>query len=216
MNQGLFLMLILLSGVARAGDALPEFRGIRLGSAMTQAQIMHALGADTFKVDPEINIWTPELAPEVDKHGTTYMVERLEWQIGPYCKNEGPKKFYCHNPRMLGVFGAGHDHGIRSCEIFVENGVVHSIDVSFDSLQEEEFVEAIYDKYGNTGWKLERDPNMVITNLEDKSHIQVARLTRTKKMHDYTIAITNYDIVFTHPFTMFQGIMEMKLIDRNF
>jgi hypothetical protein len=208
---------MLLVGTAQAaGTTLPDFRGIRLGSAMTQVQVMHALGADNFKVDPEINIWTPKLTPEVDKHGMTYMVEYLEWGIGPYCKNEGPGKFYCNNPRMLGVFGPGRDHGIRSTEIFVENGIVHTIDVKFDSQQEEEFVEAMYDKYGNVGWKLEKDPNMMITNLEDKSSIQVERLTRTKKMHDYTIWITNFDIIFTHPFTMYQGIMEMKLIDRNF
>lgn len=216
MKHGSFLLLMLLVGVVKAAGALPDFRGIRLGSTMTQTQIMHALGADNFKVDPDINIWTPKLSADVEKHGMTYMVEWLEWGIGPYCKNEGPGKFHCNNPRMLGVFGAGRDHGIRSTEIFVENGMVHSIDVTFDSLQEEEFVEAMYDKYGNTGWKLEKDPNMVITNLEDKSNIQVERLTRTKKMHNYTIMITNYDIVFTHPFTPFQGIMEIKLIDRNF
>lgn len=48
------LYLILLTGAAKAADN-PDFRGIKLGSKMTQAQIMHALGADKFKVDPEIN-----------------------------------------------------------------------------------------------------------------------------------------------------------------
>jgi hypothetical protein len=216
MMRGLFLMFLLLVGTVKAAGALPEFRGIRLGSTMTQAQIMHALGADNFKVDPVIDIWTPELSPEVDKHEMTYMVEVKEDEIGPYCKNEGPKKFYCNNPHMMNVLGIGRDHGIRATEIFVENGTVHTIDVIFDSLEEGQFVEAMYDKYGSVGWMLEKDPFMVITNLDDKSHIQVERLTRTKKSHEYTIMVTNYDIVFTHPFTMYHGIMEIKLIDRNF
>ena len=215
MKYGLFLAL-LVAGSSNAADALPEFRGIRLGSTMTQAQIMRALGADNFKVDPEINIWTSELSPEVTKHGMTYMVEKVEFDIGPYCKNEGPKKFMCNNPRMMNVFAEGRNHGIQGTEIFVENGVVHSIDVTFDSMDEDQFVEAIFDKYGNTGWKLEKDPNMVITNLEDKSTLKVERLTRTKKAHDYTIWMTNFDMIFTHPFYMYHGIMEMKLVDRNF
>jgi hypothetical protein len=213
MKQGLFLMLLVV-GVANASDALPEFRGIRLGSTMTQAQIMHALGADSFKVNPVINIW--ERKGEVKKHGITYMMEQMKFEIGPYCENEGPKKFHCNNPYMLNVFGVGHDHGIRGTQIFVENGVVHSIDVTYESGEDEQFLEAIFDKYGKVGWKVERDPDMVITNLEDKSHIQVERLTRTKNTHDYTIMTQNYDMVFTHPFTTYQGIMEIKLIDRNF
>jgi hypothetical protein len=207
---------LLLVGTVKAAGAPPEFRGIRLGSTMTQAQIMHALGADNFKVDPEINIWTPALSPEVDKHGMTYMVEKLEFDIGPYCKNDGPKKFHCNNPRMVNAFNEGRNHGIQGTEIFVEDGIVHSIDVIFDSLDEDQFVEAMYDKYGATGWRIEKDPGMVITNLEDKSHVQVERITRNKKAHDYTIMITNYDIVFTHPFYMYHGIMEIKLVDRNF
>jgi hypothetical protein len=216
MKHGWFLMLVLLAGVVKAADALPEFRGIRLGSTMTQAQIMHALGADNFKVDPEIKIWTPERKGEVEKHGMHYVLEQVEFDIGPYCENDGPKKFHCNNPRMVNAFAEGRNHGIQGTEIFVENGIVHSIDVIFDSLDEDQFVEAIFDKYGNAGWKLEKDPNMVITNLEDKSNIQVERLTRTKKAHDYTIMMTNFDMVFTHPFYMYHGIMEIKLIDRNF
>jgi hypothetical protein len=216
MKHGLSLMLMLLVGVAKAGDALPEFRGIRLGSTMTQAQIMHALGADEFKVDPVIDIWSGERKGEVNKHGITYVVQQVEFEIGPYCQSDGPKKFHCNNPYMLNVLGVGHDHGIRGTKIFVENGVVHSIDVTYESEEEEQFMEAIFDKYGKVGWKVERDPDMVITNLEDKSHIQVERLTRTKKTHDYTITTQNYDTVFTHPFTTYQGIMEIKLIDRNF
>jgi hypothetical protein len=216
MKQGLFLMLMLLVGVVKAADTLPEFRGIRLGSAMTQTQIMHALGADNFKLDPVINIWAPERKDEVAKYGIHHTYELLESEIGPYCKNEGAKKFYCNNPYMLLVFGEGRNHGICGTEISVENGVVHTIDVTFDSLQEEDFVEAMYDKYGNSGWKIEKDPDMVITNIEDKSHMQVVRLTRTKKMHEYTIVIINYDIIFTHYLPMYQGIMEIRLIDRNF
>jgi hypothetical protein len=216
MKQALLLMLMLLAGVAMAAEALPEFRGIRLGSTMTQAQIMHALGADNFKVDPVINIWAPERKGEVEKHGMTYVVEQVEFEIGPYCENEGPKKFHCNNPHMAGAFNEGRNHGIQGTEIFVEDGIVHSIDVIFDSLDEDQFIEAMYDKYGSSGWKIEKDPYMVITNLEDKSHVQVERITRNKKAHYYTIMITNYDMVFTHPFYMYQGIMEIKLIDRNF
>jgi hypothetical protein len=215
MKHGL-LMMLLLVGSAKAATALPEFRGIRLGSVMTQTEIMHALGAEKFKVDPEINIWTPGNSAEIDKHGMTYMVEKLEWQIGPYCKDEGPKKFYCNNPRMASAFNPGRNHGIQQIEIFVEDGVVHTIDITFDSMEEEEFVEAMYDKYGSSGWRVEKAPGMLITNLEDKSNIQVERITRNKKAHDYTMMITNYDIVFTHPFYMYHGIMEIKLIDRNF
>src|ERR1700722_11676435 len=161
MMRVLCLLLMLLASPARARDTLPEFRGIRLGSAMTQAQIMHALGADNFKVDPEINIWTPALSPEVAKHGMTYIVEKLEFDIGPYCKNDGPKKFHCNNPRMVNAFNEGRNHGIQGTEIFVEDGIVHSIDVIFDSLDEDQFVEAMYDKYGNTRWRIEKDPGMV-------------------------------------------------------
>jgi hypothetical protein len=215
MKQGLFLMLLLV-GTAKAADALPEFRGIRLGSTMTQAQIMHALGADNFKVDPVINIWAPELKGEVAKHGMNYMVEQVEWEIGPYCKNDGPKKFMCNNPYMLNVFGVGRDHGIRGTEIFVENGVVHTIDVTFDATQEQQFLEAMYDKYGNAGWKVDKAQSVTITDYEYRTQIQVKRLTRNKKTHDYTIMITNYDTIYTHPVTAFEGIMEIKLVDRNF
>ena len=34
---------------------------------------------------------------------------------------------------MLNVFGPGRDDGIRQTEIFVESGIVHTIDVIFDS-----------------------------------------------------------------------------------
>jgi hypothetical protein len=214
-KHALFLML-LVAGSANAADALPEFRGIRLGSTMTEAQIMHALGADNFKVDPVMNIWTPELSPEVSKHGMNYMVEKVQWDIGPYCKSEGPKKFMCNNPFMLNVFGVGRNHGITGTQIFVENGTVHSIDVLFNSNDQEAFLEAIFDKYGKTGWKLEKDPFMVITDQESRSQITVERLTRSKKSHDYTIWTTNYDAIYTHPVTSYQGIMEMKLVDRNF
>jgi hypothetical protein len=144
------------------------------------------------------------------------VVEQVEFEIGPYCENKGPRTFHCNNPHMAGAFNEGRNHGIQGTEIFVEDGKVHTIDVIFDSLDEDQFVEAMYDKYGNSGWKIEKDPYMVITNLEDKSHVQVERITRNKKAHDYTIMITNYDIVFTHPFYMYQGIMEIKVVDRNF
>jgi hypothetical protein len=114
------------------------------------------------------------------------------------------------------VFGVGRDHGIPGTEIFVENGVVHSIDVIFDSTEEEQFLEAIFDKYGRVGWNVEKDSTMTITNLEDRSQVQVECLTRTKKTHDYTIKTTNYDTVFTHPITTYDGVMEIKLVDRNF
>jgi hypothetical protein len=216
MKHGLFLLL-LLGGVAKAADAMPDFRGIRLGSTMTQAQIMHALGADKFKVDPDINIWSPPGAlAEIDKHGMNYILEKLEFDIGPYCKNEGPQKFTCNNPRMVSAFNEGRSHGIRGTEIFVADGKVHSIDIVFDSLDEDEFVEAMYDKYGNSGWRIEKEPGMLITDLENKSSIQVERVTRNKKAHNYTIMITNHDMIFTHPITMNQGMMEIKVIDRNF
>ena len=210
-----FMSLLLLVGVAKASDTLPDFRGIRLSSAMTQAQIMHALGADKFKVDPDTNIWTPDKMGDIEKHGMMYVLEKVEFDIGPFCENDGPKKFYCRNPYMVVVFGADHNHGICT-EVFVENGVGHTIDVMFDSLQDEEFFEAMYDKYGKSGWKEERDPDMVITDLSNKTHQQVERVTLTKKMHDYTITATNYDIVFTHPLPLYQGLMEMRLVDRNF
>src|ERR1700722_11074956 len=124
MKHGLFLMLILQVAAVNAADTLPEFRGIRLGSIMTQAQIMHALGADNFKVDPVINIWSDDRKGEVAKHGMTYVVEQVEFEIGPYCENKGPKTFHCNNPHMAGAFNEGRNHGIQGTEIVVEDGKV--------------------------------------------------------------------------------------------
>jgi hypothetical protein len=146
----------------------------------------------------------------------TYVVEQVEYDIGPYCKNQGANKFYCRNPYMLEVFGSGRNHGICTAQVFVENGIVHTIDVMFDSLDGAAFFDAMFDKYGSAGWTKENDPTMLITDLSNKTTLQVNRVTLNKKLHDYTIMATNYDIVFTHPGPIYQGIMEIKLVDRNF
>ncbi len=215
----LVLSLALLCNIAHAQSADPwQYRGIHLGSVMTPEQVMHALGIDKYVTNPKKEgIWDDKHADDV-RHGITWAYEKVEFEIGPSCEVTDAKNYNCHDPNaaMRPTRPGGDNHGIVGVSVFVEQGVVKTIDINFDSILAEEFLDVMYRQLGKTGWKQGTgETHIAIVDVSDKSSIQVDRLILKKETPKYGAYVTDYDLAFTHYMPMYQGTLEMKILDQE-
>lgn len=204
-----------------------EYHGIRLGTRMTQDQIMHALGAEKYAKNPKIDIWNcadkskeGACAPDVEKYGMGAAVEKQEFDIGPFCDDKSSGNFDCVNPLMSASIANWLEkgHGVSRVLVFVRDDVVSSIDVFFDSVNAEDFFDVVHRKLGAAGWIVEHQQMTVGNETEPHDRMQVDRTIETLKTKTRSAMMTDYDGVFTHNAAtgpIYQGILEMKLLDQD-
>ena len=213
------MSLALLGGTAHAQSADPwQFRGIHLGAKMTPSQIMHALGVDEYATNPkEDSIWDPKRGADL-KNGIQWAIDKVEFDVGPRCAITDSENFDCRDPmaNLHPSTPGGDNHGIVKVWVFVKKGVVHSIDLSFDSILADSFFDVMFRQFGKAGWSQgQGETHIAISNVADKTSIVVDRQIFKKESAKYGAYVTDYDIVFTHYMPMYQGIFEMKVLDRQ-
>jgi hypothetical protein len=236
------LMLLSVRATAATDDRW-QYHGIHLGAKMTPNQIMAALGAPKYAMNPDIDVWNNHLGCADEQKAKTPVcksapfhkyglkaLEVVETQIGPYCEqkkdaNDKPimTEFSCTNPFMLASFPNWSEkgHGVTSLSVFVRNGVVSSIDMFFDSLNAEDFFEVARRQLGADHWTTEPEQFWIANWNEIEKGAQaggqtVQRITMTKKTPLYSAMMTNYDQIISHP-TMptYRGVCELKLLDQT-
>jgi hypothetical protein len=216
------LLLLLLTVLASAAHAQVadtwQYRGIHLGTKMTPDQIMHAIGVTQYATNPkEDSIWDPKHADDV-KHGIQWAIDKVEFDVGPRCAVTDAQNFDCRDPiaNLHPSTPGGDNHGIVMVWVFVKNGVVHSIDLSFDSLLADAFFDVMFRQFGKAGWvQGQGETHIAITDMYDKTSIVVDRRILRKESSKYSVYVTDYDRVFTHYMPMYQGSFEMKVLDQQ-
>jgi hypothetical protein len=208
----------LLLFTAASNAATPcDFKGVSVGDKISPQQIMTAYGVAKYKMNPKLPSFEENL-PNIQKYGVFAAGEIRDWNIGPYCDDR-----LCTIP--WGVSVGNSDHIPVSVHVGFHSGQITEIDVSFGSLSWDEVLPLLDKKYGRN-WKVERDPSMVLTDLETKQHLVVERITlnhrsggvNTKTRDTCQIWATNYDVVFYHhdPLGQFHSVFVIKLVSKNF
>jgi len=81
-----YIAALLVSGIISSNPSRAEapcdFKGVSVGSKMTPAEIMAALGVTKYKLNPTRP--APDLAA-AEKYGIIAAGELADWNIGPYC-----------------------------------------------------------------------------------------------------------------------------------
>jgi hypothetical protein len=192
-----------------------DFKGTSVGSRMTPAEVMTALGVTKYKTTPARRSFEDKL-PAIQKYGLIAAGELEDWEIGPYCEET-----YCRVPYGVAV---GNDNTPVSVSVSFHEGLITEVDVSFSETYWDEMLPILDQKYG-AGWSVERS-DMLITNYETKksrmlerislSHITNGTNRRTKSHCE--IWATNLDIVFEHhdPLGPYHSIFVIKLVSKNF
>ncbi len=183
---------------------------------MTAAGIMEALGIKEYKVNPK----QPRLEESLEnlkKYGLTGSAERSDWAIGPYCDGNS-----CRIPYGVGV---GNDNTPVSVFVSFRQDRITEINVSFSEVYWEEILPILEKKYGSN-WSVERDQDMLITDLETKKSTKVERIALTSKKggtnpktnDSCQIWATNFDKIFEHhdPIGPYHSLLVIKLVSKNF
>ena len=208
---------LLLFTTASHADTPCDFKGVSVGDKMSPAQIMSALGVTNYKLNPKLPSFEENL-PNIQKYGVLAAGEIRDWNIGPYCDDR-----LCTIP--WGVSVGNSDNIPVSVYVAFHSGQITEIDVSFGQIYWDEILPLLDKKYGRN-WKVERDPYMVLTDLETKRSSVVERITlnhksggvNTKTRDTCQIWATNYDVIFYHhdPLGQFHSVFVIKLVSKNF
>jgi hypothetical protein len=193
-----------------------DFKGISVGSKMSPAQIMTALGVTKYKMNPARPSWE-KTAPIVKKYGLMMEAELENWDLGPFCETNSR----CVIPYGVGV---GNDNTPVNVQIAIQDGMVTAIDVSFAEVEWDEVMPILDHKYG-PNWKIDTHDEL-ITNYETKAST-MRSITMKRHIPDGQNEITgdrcqiwveNIDMVFTHhdAFGPYHSVFEIKLISKNF
>jgi hypothetical protein len=214
------LVALLVSAFVFANSSHAEtpcdFKGVFVGDKMTPAGVMAALGVTKYKMNPKRPSWE-EQEPNIHKYGVVAAGELADWDIGPYCDDRS-----CVIP--YGVF-VGNDNIAVNVFVSFRQGQITEIDVSFGEAYWDEIVPILEKKYGRN-WKVERDRDMVVTDLETNRHTTMERIRLTHrtggtnlKTHDNCqIWTTNLDIIFEHhdAHGPLHSVFVIKLVSKNF
>jgi len=214
----LIALLALISIPVFAADDPWQYHGIHLGAKTTPAQIMQALGVKTYGTYTEdpVNIWDDKHKDDL-KHGLRWAIERQEIDLGPMCTLVDDETFDCGDPNAALRHGPGSDnHGIVRAWVFVRRGVVHEIDLQFDSLAADDFFDIAFRKFGRTGWQHQGEMRVVIVDPETKEKIKVDRQIYVKSSGLYQVNMTDYDDFMIHYAPNYQGNLSMRLLDQDF
>lgn len=207
---------LLLFTTASHADTPCDFKGVSVGDKMSPAQIMSALGVTKYKMNPKRPSFE-EMLPNIKKYGLVAAGEIEDWNIGPQCDDSS-----CRVP--WGVTVGNSDIPVSVFVGFRRRQIIE-IDVSFAETYWDEILLLLDWKYGRH-WEAERDPYMVITDLETKKNLVVERITlrhkrggANTKTHDTCqIWATNYDVIFYHHDALgpFHSQFAIKLVSKNF
>ena len=189
-----------------------DFKGISVGSKMSPAQLMAALGVTQYKTNPAPH--SPSLAL-TGKYGFVAAGEIEDREIGPYCNNT-----MCTVPYGVAV---GNNNNIPvKVDISFHEGVITKIIVSFSETFWDEKLTIFDQKYG-ANWTTEHNV-MPITNYETNETFTVQRIVlQTKGTNLSTkdrckIWATNFDKVFEHHDALgpYHSQVVIELISKRF
>jgi hypothetical protein len=193
-----------------------DFKGVSIGDKMTPTELMTALGIKKYELNAPVTPWYKR-AELAKKYGISASAEIIDWETGPSCDETS-----CQIPYGVGV---GNNNTPVGIFISFRQGLITEIDVSFNETYWDEVLPILQRKYGRD-WAIERDPEMTITNLEDRGHTTVERITmthhtggRNPKTHDSCrLSATNFDVAFQHhdPLGSFHSVFVIKLVSKNF
>jgi hypothetical protein len=214
------LFALVIGGLVSLSPALAEapcdFKGVSVGSKMSPAEIMLALGVAQYKMNPAHWSFDKKMVL-VDKYGLMAAADIEEWDIGPHCDDKS-----CIVPYGVGVGNANH----IPVKVFVafHDGQITEIEVSFAETYWDEIRPILDQKYGGD-WKVERE-DMAVTNFENKQSQMVQRIslqhvtdgTNQSTKDRCKIWATNVDIVFEHhdSFGPYHSEIVIQLISKNF
>jgi len=191
-----------------------DFKGISVGSKMSPAELMSALGVTQYKTNPSRQF----LSDQAKKYGLMAAAEIEEWEIGPYCDNNS-----CRVPRGVTV-GSGVIPIPVNVFVSFNEGVITAIDVSFSETFWDEIRLLLDEKYG-ADWTTERNDGPIINYETKKSRIvqsvvlqHVTKGTNPSTKDHCQIWATQFDQTFEHhdAFGPYHSVVEIKLISKNF
>ena len=189
-----------------------DFKGISVGSKMSPAQLMAALGVTQYKTNPAPH--SPSLAL-TGKYGFVAAGEIEDREIGPYCNNAK-----CTVPYGVAV---GNNNNIPvKVDISFHEDLITKIIASFSETFWDEKLTIFDQKYG-ANWTTERN-GMPITNYETNETFTVQRIVlQTKGTNLSTkdrckIWATNFDKVFEHHDALgpYHSQVVIELISKHF
>jgi hypothetical protein len=194
-----------------------DFKGISVGSKMTPAEFMSALGVMQYKMNPKRrSLLGPSMDRAVKKYGLLAAGEHEDWEIGPYCEETS-----CRIPYGVAI---GNDNMPVNVFVAFHGGQITGIDLTFSETNWDEIRPILDQKYG-ANWTTEHE-EMGIQNYETKEWHHVQRITlhhvtngtNTSTKDHCQIWATNFDLVFEHHDALgpYHSIFEIKLVSKNF
>jgi hypothetical protein len=214
------LFALIIGGLVSLSPALAEapcdFKGVSVGSKMSPAEIMSALGIAQYKMDPARSSFDKTMTL-AKKYGLLAAAEIEDWEIGPYCDDKS-----CVVPYGISVGNANHIQ-VKAFVAF-HDGQITEIEVSFAKMYWDE-LRPIFDQKFGDDWNVERE-DMVVTNFENKQS-QMVQTISLQHITDGTnrstkdrckIWATNVDMVFEHhdSFGPYHSRLVITLISKNF
>jgi hypothetical protein len=152
-----FVTGLLFVSPALAGTPC-DFKGVSVGSKLSPAEIMSALGIAQYKTNPP-KLPFEQIMALAGKYGLMAAAEIEEWDIGPFCDEKS-----CVVPYGIRV-GIGDRIPVKATVSF-HDGQITEVVVSFNKTFWDEMLPIWDEKYG-ADWKIERE-DTVVTNYENK------------------------------------------------
>ena len=207
--------LLLFTAASRA-DTPCDFKGVSVGDKMSAQQLMTAYGVAKYKMNPKLPSFEESL-PDIQKYGVLAAGEIRDWNVGPYCDDK-----LCTIPWGVSI---GNSDMPVSVYVGFRSEQITEIDVSFSQIYWDEILRLLDKKYGRN-WKVERDADVVLTDLETKKRLVAERITlnhrsggvNAKTRDTCQIWATNYDVIFYHHDALgpFHSQFVIKLVSKNF
>ena len=206
------LVVALLFASPLLAETPCDFKGISVGSKMSPAHIMSALGMTKYKTNPPPH--SPSLAL-TEKYGFIAAGEIEDSEIGPYCSTT-----MCTVPSGVAV---GNNNNIPvKVDISFHEHLITKIVISFSEIYWDEKLTIFDQKYG-VDWTIERN-GTPITNYETRETFMVQKIVlQTKGTNLSTkdrckIWTTNFDTVFEHHDALgpYHSRIVIQLMPKNF
>jgi hypothetical protein len=190
-----------------------DFKGVSVGSRMSPAEIMSALGVSQYKTNPGKH-YDMDL---VEKYGLIPAAEIEERNIGPFCDDKS-----CVVPYGIRV-GNGNGIPVKAFVSF-HDGQIIEIVVKFGEMFWDQVLPILDQKYGGN-WNVKRE-DTVVTNYETKKSQMVQGIylehgtngTNPSTKDHCKIWANNLDLVFEHhdAFGPYHSEVVIQLISKNF
>ncbi len=208
--------LLAVTAACAVAETPCDFKGVAVGDKATPASVMAAFGIENYKVDPPR--WPFEKKMQVaNKYGLAAADEIEGWEVGAACEKD-----LCQIPYGMSV---GNRDTPVSVLVALRKGRVTEIDVTFSEANWSEIRPILDKKYG-PNWRIERDSDFLITDVETKKYETFERLTlthvpngRNARTGDSCLLwAVNFDWVFQHhnPLGAYHSIFVIKQVSDNF